>query len=113
MVQTQDFLNHQGYSMKPMILLQDNESTMSLISHGRARSEATRHIDIKYYYVKDYVDRQQMEVQHRATEHMIADFFTKPLGPGRFIALRDILMGVYAEDDEEVRYVRSKGAKEL
>ena len=103
MVQTQDFLNHQGYSMKPMILLQDNESTMSLISHGRARSEATRHIDIKYYYVKDYVDRQQMEVQHRATEHMIADFFTKPLGPGRFIALRDILMGVYAEDDE-VRY---------
>jgi hypothetical protein len=66
---------------------------MSLINHGRARSESTRHIDIKYFYVKDYVERGRLVVQQKPTELMIADFFTKPLHGERFVWLRNIIMG--------------------
>ena len=94
MVQSHDFLSHQGYhNLQANILYQDNESTMSLINHGRARSESTRHIDIKYFYVKDYVERGRLVVQQKPTELMIADFFTKPLHGERFVWLRNIIMG--------------------
>ena len=101
MVQEHDFLVHQGYSqLQPNILYQDNESTMSLIHHGRARSETTRHIDIKYYYAKDYVDRGQLTVLHKSTGEMIADFFTKPLQGEHFLSQRDCIMGLEHQQRE-------------
>ena len=110
-VQEHDFLVHQGYSqLPPTVLFQDNESTMSLINHGRARSESTRHIDIKYFYVKDHVDRGKMVVQQKPTEQMIADFFTKPLAGERFIMLRNIIMG--QDTDEDVFVMGTEEHKE-
>ena len=71
---------------------------MALIHHGRARSETTRHIDIKHFYVKNYVDRGQITVQYKCTEEMLADFFTKPLASERFIWLRNKIMGQQPEE---------------
>ena len=43
------FLAGQGYPMSQIIVNQDNQSTIKLISNGRSNSELTRHIQIGYY----------------------------------------------------------------
>ena len=39
----------------------------------------SRHIDIRYFFVKDQIDQGHLTVEYCPTEQMLADFFTKPL----------------------------------
>jgi hypothetical protein len=53
---SRDFLVGQGYTMRPADVFQDNLSTMALATKGRSTSEQTRHVHIRYFFVKDRVD---------------------------------------------------------
>ena len=76
------------------IVYQDNESAIRLEKNGRRScSQRTRHIDIRYFYIKDLVDKGIISIKHCPTELMIADFFTKPLQGALFYRMRDVVMG--------------------
>jgi hypothetical protein len=47
-------------------------------------SGAAKHIDIKYYVVKDRIQDQTIEVRHIGTTEMLADPLTKGLPPSIF-----------------------------
>ena len=51
-----NFLIEQGCKVGPAKIFQDNKSTLALISRGRSTHKSTRHINIRYFYVKDKVD---------------------------------------------------------
>ena len=89
---TRDFLQQQGYMCKPAKIFQDNQSTIVLANKGFSTSDKTRHIGIRYYFVKDRIDGGEVEVEYLATENMIADIMTKPLQGSLFRKLRDLLM---------------------
>jgi hypothetical protein len=77
---TQLFLQEQGYKVKDTIVNQDNMSAILLENNGKASSgKRTKHIHLRYFYVKDKVDQGNLKIQHCLTEDMLADFFTKPL----------------------------------
>ena len=89
-----NFLEHQGYETKSSVLYQDNVSAIRLEKNGqRSSSRRTRHIDIKYFWVKDRLQRENIEVIYCPTDSMVADFFTKPLQGAIFKKLCDIVMG--------------------
>ena len=88
------FLAGQGYKIPPIIVNQDNQSTIKLISNGKSNSELTRHIQIGYYWVKDLIDRGLITIEYCPTESMIADFFTKPLQGTLFYQMRDKVTGI-------------------
>ena len=89
------FLEHQGYKVDSSILYQDNESAIRLEKNAqRSSSRRTRHLDIKYFWVKDQLEREGIKVLYCPTESMIADFLTKPLQGATFKLLKDIVMGV-------------------
>ena len=91
---TKLFLESQGHEIKSNILEQDNQSTIKLVKNGRMSSEKqTRHINIRYFFMKDLIERDNIEVRHCPTEIMIADFFTKPLQGATFIKFRAVIMG--------------------
>jgi len=72
---------------------EDNRSTMLLMKNGRLSSgKRTKHLDIRYFYVQDLLNRGVIKIDHCKTEFMIADFFTKPLQGRRFQILRDIIL---------------------
>ena len=50
-------------------------------------------IDIRYFFVKDRVDKNEFKIEYCPTESMLADFFTKPLQGGLYKKFRDVLMG--------------------
>ena len=83
------FLAGQGYKIPPIIVNQDNHSTIKLISNGKSNSELTRHIQIGYYWVKDLINRGLITIEYCPTEVMIVDFFTKPIQGTLFNQMRE------------------------
>jgi hypothetical protein len=89
---TRDFLMEQGYAVGPATLMQDNMSTIALANKGHSTAERTRHIAIRFYFVKDRVDSGEVAIQYLPTEEMIADILTKPLQGDAFRKLRRLLL---------------------
>ena len=88
------FMEEQGYPMTSNILLQDNESAIKMIKNGRASCTSnSKHIHIRYFFIKDRIDKGEFVVAYCPTEKMLADFFTKALQGKQFERLRRIIMG--------------------
>jgi hypothetical protein len=91
------FMMDQGYDLETVIK-EDNKSTMLLMKNGLlSAGKRTKHLDIRYFYVKDLLERGIISIEHCATEDMVADFFTKPLQGKRFQILRDIILNRTSE----------------
>lgn len=65
-------------------LHQDNSSTICMINSGSPTNPRTRHIDVRYFFVKQHVDSGLIKVVHCPTADMLADILTKPLPTDRF-----------------------------
>ncbi|KAI2513062.1 Reverse transcriptase (RNA-dependent DNA polymerase) [Fragilaria crotonensis] len=71
----QNFLKGQGYEVKESTLQQDNESAIKLEKNGRmSAGQKSRHIDIRYFWIKDRVQSNGVTIQHCPTLEMLADF---------------------------------------
>ena len=72
------------------VLMVDNMSTLKLgknpIFHKRSK-----HIDVRYFFIRDKVEDGSLTVDHIASDEQIADIFTKPLAKDRFQRLRNLL----------------------
>ena len=96
------FLEKQGYDIQTNIFYQDNQSAILLEKNGKQSSgERLRHINIRYFFIKDTIEREKIDVKHCPPEHMIADFFTKPLQGSLFTKMRDIVMGISSYPTKE------------
>jgi hypothetical protein len=92
---TRYFLEAQGYAVKESIVYQDNKSTILLAENGKASSgKRTRHINIRYFFIKDRVASGEVKIEYCPTNEMVGDFFTKPLQGMQFIKFRDEIMNV-------------------
>lgn len=88
------FMREQGYTMARSVFHQDNNSAIRMITNGKAScSSRSRHIHIRYFFVKDIFERENIQVQHCPTDRMVADFYTKPVQGKQFKELRAIIMG--------------------
>jgi ABC-type nitrate/sulfonate/bicarbonate transport system substrate-binding protein len=68
---------------------------MAMVDRGSSTSDRTRHVAIRYYWVKDRMEAKEIEVVYCPTEDMIADILTKPLVGTQFINLRNALLNWY------------------
>jgi hypothetical protein len=88
------FLEAQGYTLKENIFYQDNQSTIRFAKNGRKScGPNSRHIDIRYFFIKDRLGLEDTDVQYCPTEQMLADFYTKPLQGNLFRKFRAVIMG--------------------
>jgi hypothetical protein len=89
---TINFLEAQGFDVKPAKIYQDNQSTLALIKSGKSNSERTRHIAIRFFFVADRVACNEIKLEYMPTEHMLADILTKPLQGSKFLRARKLLL---------------------
>jgi len=93
-VWTMNFMAAQGYKNMESVFYQDNESAIRLERNGRASAgQKSRHINIRYFFIKDRVKIEGISIVHCPTGLMLADFFTKPLQGALFRKFRDVLLG--------------------
>ena len=94
MIWTKKFIEDQGYKLQRSIYYQDNESAIKMQTNGwRSKGDKSRHIDIRFFFIKDTLKREKIQLLHCRTDKMIADYFTKPLQGGPFKKLRNHVMG--------------------
>ena len=88
------FLTAQGYYVASNVIYQDNQSAIRMERNGRNSCTGnSRHIHIRYFFVKDRVDKGEMSIGYCPTAQILADFFTKPLQGALFHKFRDVIMG--------------------
>ena len=88
------FLEEQGYKVEENIVYQDNQSAMKIEKNGiRSCGQKSRHINSRYFFIKDRVETNEIRIEYCQTEKMLADFFTKPLQGELFRRFRDVIMG--------------------
>ena len=68
---------------KPLKLYCDNEPAV-FYAHNNKSSGAAKHIDIKFYVVKEQVQDETICLEHIKTDKMLADPLTKGLPPNVF-----------------------------
>ena len=107
-----DFLIHQGYTVTAAVVYQDNKSTIAIINKGKHTSSRSKHINIRYFFIKDRVDQDEIKVKYLSTSEMISDVLTKPLQGEVFRALRKELMNFPTSQEQDTGQQNAKLAGE-
>ena len=63
---------------RPLKLFCDNSATVAFSQHTRSISRA-KHIDVKFYFVKEKVIESLIDIEHMSTKSMLANPLTKGL----------------------------------
>ena len=61
------------------------------LSENLVFHDKSKHIEIKYHYIRDLVQRGAVKLQYVATEEQIADVLMNPLARVKFKYLRENL----------------------
>ncbi|GKF90346.1 hypothetical protein Tco_0274047 [Tanacetum coccineum] len=76
-------LTDYGFTFNKIPLYYDNKSATALCCNNVQHSRA-KHIDVRYYYIKEQLENGIVELYFVRTEYQLADIFTKPLPRERF-----------------------------
>ena len=102
------FLEAQGHVVEDSIFYQDNQSAIRLENNGRASAgQKSRHINIRYFFIKDRIASGGLRVVHCPTSVMLADFYTKPLQGVLFQRFRAVILGYDHISSLEAEYITS------
>ena len=79
-----------GLKLEATCIWCDNQSCMKL-SENPVFHDRSKHIEIKYYYIMDMVQRGAVRLQFVIIEDQVADVLTKPLSKTKFEYFKDKL----------------------
>ena len=91
---TKLFMEAQGHEIKDNVLFQDNKSAILLEENGKkSSSKRTRALNIRYFFLTDQVEKDNLRIEYCPTTEMVADFMSKPLQGKLFQKFRKAIMG--------------------
>jgi hypothetical protein len=80
-----------------LTLYYDNLSAIN-ISKNPIQHSRTKHIDIRYHFIRDLVEEKVVTLEHVDTEEQLADIFTRALDAKQFENLRGKL-GIFLPEE--------------
>ena len=83
-------LVHPDFAKHAVRLHSDNKGAMDLALNNSFHAR-TKHISIRYHFIREAIERGDVELEYRRTEDMPADIFTKPLARARLEHLRSLM----------------------
>ncbi|KAJ9541724.1 hypothetical protein OSB04_028230 [Centaurea solstitialis] len=72
-----------GFQLSKIPICCDNTSAIAIANNPVLHSN-TKHIEIRYHFIKDHVMNGDVELHFVPTEYQLADIFTKPVDEKRF-----------------------------
>jgi hypothetical protein len=51
--------------------------------------DRSKHIEIRYHFIRDWVQRRAVQLQYISTDDQVADILTKALPRGKHVFFRD------------------------
>ena len=102
-VWTRYLMECQGYDIDEYIIFQDNMSSLSFEKNGRISSlKRTKHIEEKYFLMKNYDDSGEIDLRYCPTDVMWADVLTKPLQGQKCRDMRTFLQNCPRDYDDDI-----------
>ena len=86
-ISTNENKNEIKYEIDTTVLC-DNQSAIKL-SENELHHKRTKHIDIRYHFVRQNIKEKNIKVKWIQTENQLADILTKGLGKNIFTKLRN------------------------
>jgi hypothetical protein len=77
-----------GQEMAPTLIHCDNQSCIKL-SENPVFHDRSKHIEIRYHFIRDQVQRGAVQLQYIPTDDQVADILTKALPRGKHVFFRD------------------------
>jgi hypothetical protein len=82
--------------MKATLILCDNQRCIKM-TENPVFHDKSKHIEIRYHYIRDMVQRGALNLQYISTDEQVADVLTKPLSRVKFEYFQDKL-GIIRKD---------------
>ena len=79
-----------GVEAQPLALMVDNQPAITL-TKNMVLHDWSKHIDVKFHFLRDYVDGGQIIIEFVETGRQLADVLTKPLGRLRLTELKEMI----------------------
>jgi hypothetical protein len=94
------FLEEIGFGdPQPSQMFSDNQAAIALTKHNSSNA-ATRHMKMKFHYIRETIANKQVALGLCPTLEMIADILTKGLERGPFEKFRKVLLSGLDEDGQ-------------
>jgi hypothetical protein len=77
-----------GVIFKRVPLMCDNTNAIS-IAKNPVFHKRMKHLEVRHHFLRDHVEKRDIEMRYIDTERQLADIFMKPLDASRFAALRE------------------------
>ena len=77
----------------PSTIFMDNVGA-KFIAENSVNNKRTKHIDVRFHYIRQYVQRKLTQLVYVPTQYNLADMFTKALGPEKFLPFMRQILGL-------------------
>eukprot|EP00253_Pinus_taeda_P027540 PITA_27540 len=74
--------------LRPMVIHCDHQSCIKLMKN-LVFHDRSKHIDIKYHFIRDYLQKGVVKLEYISTDEQVADVLTKSLPRGKHVHFRD------------------------
>lgn len=76
------------------MVFQDNKSVIILERNCKnSYTGNSRYVNVRYFFIKDRIDNNEVRVGYLSTHFILADFYAKALQGNMFIEFREYIMG--------------------
>ena len=72
------------------VIICDNQSGIRL-SENPVFHDRSKHIDIRYHFIRDMVQRGAIRLDHIGIDELVTDILTKPLGKVKLLTFHENL----------------------
>lgn len=80
-------LNELNVKCETVTIFVDNQSDIKLANNPEFHNR-TKHIDVRYHFVREIVNKREIEIEYVQSNKQLADILTKPLTKDQFCNLR-------------------------
>ncbi|CAK9811716.1 Retrovirus-related Pol polyprotein from transposon TNT 1-94 [Anthophora quadrimaculata] len=83
-------LKELGISCDSIPIFVDNQSAIKIANNSEYHKRS-KHIDVRFHFIRDVLNRKEIEINYVQSKQQLADIFTKPLAKQKFCFLREKL----------------------
>jgi hypothetical protein len=88
-----ELLDELGYAQGKVPMLVDSTCAMQMVQQGTGSFKRAKHIKVRFFWLKDLIDKDMLELIYMPTDELLADILTKPVTGWKFQYLLYKLLG--------------------
>ena len=88
---SQPFIDLGLKQYEPTVIMEDNQACIAR-SNNPIMHKRTKHIDVRFHFVREKVESKEVELVHIPTQHQLAEILTKPLSNIRLAMILNRMM---------------------